>query len=321
MEGDNQRRRTLARQARESGHAPSEAGVTLGASKQPEHAERSHRVGPPPAGAHKPLPSRRSEPTPVRPGRPWPRWDPNVFGASPDKFMGLIQYREFVTAVADHANLDFDTARAAAEATFTAMARTLSWPARQLLLRTLPAELHDDYAINVPYYPPSLTGYINQISRTLHRPPDQARYQAQVVISTLARQAADLIAALDLPDYFRELTVPPPTGGGVVGPTGHTSPLTDEELRDALTRLPMWVGNQRALMRTIELPPDNLDRVLSRLDRLRAEVGRGPHIGRENDTTATLVVRTRRADAVTALDIDLAHRVDAAIMEAGAGMS
>jgi pterin-4a-carbinolamine dehydratase len=321
MEGDNQRRRALARQAREAGQAPSEAGVTLGASKQPEHAERSHRVGPPPAGAHKPLPSRRSEPTPVRPGRPWPRWDPTAFGVSPDEFMGLIQYREFVTAVAEHANLDFDSARAAAEATFTALARTLSWPARQLLLRTLPAELHDDFAINVPYYPRSLAGFVNQISRILHRPPDQARYQAHVVISTFAQQAADLVAALGLPEYLGEMTSPPPTGGGVVGPTGHTPPLTDDELRDALAHLPMWAGNQRALMRTIELPPGNLDRVLSRLDRLRTEFGRGPHIGRENDTTATLVVRTRRADAVTALDVDLAHRVDAAILEAGAGMS
>jgi hypothetical protein len=33
-----------------------------------------------------------------------------------------------------------------------------------------------------------------------------------------------------------------------------------------------------------------------------------------------LVVRTSRVNAVTALDVELAHRVDAAIEEAGAGM-
>jgi pterin-4a-carbinolamine dehydratase len=33
-----------------------------------------------------------------------------------------------------------------------------------------------------------------------------------------------------------------------------------------------------------------------------------------------LVLRTSRVNAVTALDVELAHRVDAAIEEAGAGM-
>jgi pterin-4a-carbinolamine dehydratase len=124
-----------------------------------------------------------------------------------------------------------------------------------------------------------------------------------------------------LPDYVRDLIPPPPTDGGPVGADGHSAPLTDQELHDALRRLPMWVGNSRALMRTIELPADNLDRVLWHLDRLREEIGRGPHIGREDKSTATLVVRTRRADAVTALDIELAHRIDTAIFDAGAEMS
>jgi pterin-4a-carbinolamine dehydratase len=69
-------------------------------------------------------------------------------------------------------------------------------------------------------------------------------------------------------------------------------------------------------MRTIELPAANLDRVLWRLDRLRHELGRGPHVGREDNTTATLVVLTHQVDAVTGLDIDLAHRIDAIIVDA-----
>jgi pterin-4a-carbinolamine dehydratase len=50
-------------------------------------------------------------------------------------------------------------------------------------------------------------------------------------------------------------------------------------------------------------------------------VGRAPHIGRLGPDTARLVVRTTSVDAVTRLDADLAHRVDAAIFEAGAGMA
>ncbi|MBX6723600.1 MAG: hypothetical protein IRY92_10250, partial [Dactylosporangium sp.] len=60
---------------------------------------------------------------------------------------------------------------------------------------------------------------------------------------------------------------------------------------------------------------------LQRLERLRREMGRAPHIGRQDDSTAVLVVRTNSVDAVTALDVALAHAVDAAIEEAGAGVA
>ncbi len=41
MEGDNQQRRRRGRDARSEGEAPSEAQVTLGASKAPEHVPHS----------------------------------------------------------------------------------------------------------------------------------------------------------------------------------------------------------------------------------------------------------------------------------------
>jgi hypothetical protein len=71
----------------------------------------------------------------------------------------------------------------------------------------------------------------------------------------------------------------------------------------------------------VALPPDNLDRVLARLDRLRQDNGRGPSIGRPGGTAAVLTVRTSQADGVTALDVDLAHQIDDAIDEVGAGMA
>ncbi|GAA0222726.1 hypothetical protein GCM10009539_04920 [Cryptosporangium japonicum] len=54
MEGDNRKRRALAREARAEDRSPSESGVTLGSSKQREHTRTGRRDGPPPAGAHKP---------------------------------------------------------------------------------------------------------------------------------------------------------------------------------------------------------------------------------------------------------------------------
>jgi pterin-4a-carbinolamine dehydratase len=321
MEGDNQRRRALARKARKEGRAPSEAGVTLGASKQPEHEERAHREGPPPAGPHKPVPTQPIGGTPPRPGPSWPRWRPAVVGLRAENPTWL-RYRELVSEIGRRVDLDFDHARLATEATTTVVARALDKDNRRRFLDGVPMELHDDYAINVPYDPQDLSGFVNQVSRIVHREPDQARYQAQAVLSTMAEQDHDLIDSIELPDYVRDLIVAPPTGGGLVaGPTEQPAALSDDEIREALARLPQWSGDRRALTRTIELPPGNLDRVLQRLARLRQEIGRAPKIGRQTDRIANLAVRTTSVNAVTRLDVELAHRVDDAIVEAGAGMA
>lgn len=60
MEGDNQQRRAAAREAREQGESPSEAGVTTGASKQDCHLgnEASHEEKMQGAGRGKADPSR-----------------------------------------------------------------------------------------------------------------------------------------------------------------------------------------------------------------------------------------------------------------------
>jgi pterin-4a-carbinolamine dehydratase len=235
---------------------------------------------------------------------------------------GWIRYRDLVNEVGRRADLDFDHARLAAEATTTVLARALDKENRRRFLDAVPTELHDDFAINVPYAPLDLNGFLIQIGTIVHRERDQARYQAQAVLSTMAEQDHDLIESLEVPDYVRNLTTPPPVGGGVVGmPPGGVAALTDDELRDALARLPLWSGDRRALVREIVLPPENLDRVLHRLAQLRQEVGRAPHIGRRGPDVATLVVRTSSVDAVTRLDVELARRVDAAIDEAGAGMA
>jgi hypothetical protein len=69
------------------------------------------------------------------------------------------------------------------------------------------------------------------------------------------------------------------------------------------------------------LPPDQLERVLLRLDRLKQELGRRPRISHTDERTAQFVVRTANASAVTSLDVDLAFRVDEAITQANAGLA
>jgi uncharacterized protein (DUF2267 family)/pterin-4a-carbinolamine dehydratase len=317
MEGDNKRRRALARQARERGRLPSEEGVTLGASKQPEHVGRGRRDGPPAAGRHKPDPGTGTAPPPPPPaGRERPRRS-TATEADP----GPIRYRDLVSAVGHRAGLDFDDARLATEATVTVLARALSDADRHHLLDALPAALLDEFAIEVPDHPDDLVRFLDAVSRIAHVPPERARYQAQAVLSTLAEYDGRLIGSLALPADLRTLTEALPVGGGLLDPAGHPAPLTEDELRTALTRLPGWTGGTAVLSRSLTLPPDRLDRVLERIERLRREWGRGPKISRPAPDTAVLAVRTDATGAVTALDVELAHRLDAALDQAAAALS
>lgn len=316
MEGDNQRRRTLARRAREQGRQPSQAESTLGSSKQFEHVSQGRRSGPPPAGARKPRPQHGEPAPPAPPAAQTPLMDSWVLepsGPAP------VRYQEFVADVGRRVGLDFDQARRAAEATVIALARALDDGDRERLLNAVPPALRNDYPTVTPRQPRTLIGFLDDVARMTLRSRDQARYQAQAALSALADQT-DLVESLDIPSDIRQLLEPVSPGGGVVDKTAHQAPLTEEEVQAALADLPYWSGSQNALVRAVVLPPANLDRVVRRLDRLRTEIGRRPHIERRGDT-AMIVVRSDSVDGVTALDIDLAHAVDDAIDEVGAGIA
>jgi pterin-4a-carbinolamine dehydratase len=317
MEGDNQKRRALARAARERGRSASAAGVTLGASKQPEHAERKEREGPPPAGAHKPgprapRPERRPEPEPS-----WPARLPPIGDEAPDTGALRLRYRELVDAVAARVGLPFDRAKEAARATVAVLARALAADGRRRLLDALPAELSVGQDVTSAYRGAGPADFVREVAALSGLPPEQARLRVQAVFAAIGEQDDGLLPSLDLPPGHDELIEPPPVGGGVVGPDGHTAPLDEEELRAALRRLPDWTGDRTALIRTLILPADQLDLMLHRLARLKQEVGRSPRISRPDQQTAVLVLQTTNAGAVTALDVDLAGRIDAVLAERG----
>jgi pterin-4a-carbinolamine dehydratase/uncharacterized protein (DUF2267 family) len=322
MEGDNQRRRTLARQARNRGQQPSEAGVTFGASKQFEHADKTKRDGPPPAGTNKPGPSKGGPappPPPAAEERLWPVPDPEP--ARPAPGVAVIGYRDLVADVGQRAGIDFEQAREGAVASILVLARALDDSDRKRLLDAVPAQLQDGPPVTAVSPRRDLAGFLDEVARISRRTPEQARYQVQATLSALAERDRGLVDSLDLPPELRDLLAPPPAGGGLVDPTGRTAALTDDELRAALDELPYWSGTRQSLSRSLVLPPDNLERVLSRLEHLHAEIGRGPRIGRQDRSTAVISVRTNSVDAVTVLDVELAHRVDAAIDEAAAGIA
>jgi hypothetical protein len=252
MEGDNQRRRARSRRAREEGRAPSAAGHTLGAFKQREHEEHAHRTGPPPAGAHKPVPHDRDEGEPASPVPDWPHSADRLVATEPDTDP-WIRYRDLVTDVSRRVGISFDQARLACKATVAVLARVLPGGDRERFRGGLPGELHAD-TIHVAHGSADLAGYLDEVSRIVRQPPEQARYQAQAVISALCERDPELLESLELPGCLADLRVAPPAGGGVVAPTGGVPPLTDEELTAALAELPRWAGGRRSLVRTIALP-------------------------------------------------------------------
>ncbi|NES30134.1 DUF2267 domain-containing protein [Micromonospora terminaliae] len=317
MEGDNQRRRALARDARERGQFPSQTGASLSASKQITSLDRRERSGPPPAGRRKPDTTRGGPAPPPAAVAERPRPLPDE-RPPPVTTLG---YRDLVGDVSRRAGVDFFTAKVAAEATVLALAGALDEAERERLLEAVPMKLHDVVPVEGIERRRDLPGFLDEVGRHSRLTPEQARYQAQATLAALADADGELVESLRVPDGLRDLLAPPEPGGGLVGATSATAPLDEQELRDALAQLPYWSSDRQSLVRTIELPTGNLDRVLDRLDQLRVEAGRGPQIGRPDADSAVLTVRSQQVDGVTASDVDLARRVDGAIDEAGAGMA
>ncbi|MET7752917.1 DUF2267 domain-containing protein [Micromonospora sp. NPDC005367] len=320
MEGDNQRRRALARQAREQGRQPSETGASLSASKQLTSLDRGKRVGPPPAGVrHKPD-STRGGPSPPQAGTPTnPR--PRVAPGMNTGGTTAMGYHALVDDVRRRAGVDFRTAKVGAEATVLVLAFALDEAERRRLLSAVPTSLHDVLPVDGIKQRRDVSGFLAEVGRISGNTPEEARYQAEATLAALADADGDLVESLHVPDGLRELLEPTPVGGGVVGASTSTAPLTEAELTAVLAGLPYWSGGSDGLHRVVALPADNLDRVLDRIERLQQENGRAPTISRPGPTAAVLTVRSTRAGAVTAQDVDLARQVDAAIDEAGAGMA
>ncbi|SCE86485.1 Uncharacterized conserved protein (DUF2267) [Micromonospora carbonacea] len=217
MEGDNQRRRALARQARERGRQASETGASLSASKQLTHLDQGKRAGPAPAGRHKPD-STRGGPAPP-PAAPPSTAPPSTARSRPARSRATggpgetpatagIGYRDLVDDVGRRAGVDFDTAKVAAEATVLALAWALDQGARERLLQAVPVKLHDVVPIDGIERHRDLPGFVGEVARISGRTPEQARRQAEATLGALADRDGDLVAALHVPDGLRDLLGP-----------------------------------------------------------------------------------------------------------------
>jgi hypothetical protein len=207
MEGDNQRRRTLARQARERGLRASEPGASLSATKQLTSLDRSRRDGPAPAGRHKPD-STRGGPTTPPPARP----EPTRAAAEPAPPQREQGYRALVAEIGRRAGVDFPAARVGAEATVLALAAALRDQDRARLLAGVPLTLHA--VAPVEGVPPhgEVPGFLAEVARLSGRTPEQARYQVEATLAALAEADRELVASLAVPQGLRDVLPPEITG-------------------------------------------------------------------------------------------------------------
>ncbi len=206
MEGDNQRRRALARQARERGMQAAETGVSLGASKQLTHLDQKQRNGPAAGGRHKPNSTRGRPATPQAgvPETPCPRPQPGPNAPG----VATMGYRDLVEDVVRRAGVDFRTAKVGMESTVLVLASALDAAERGRLLAAVPASLHDVVPVDGIEQRRDLPGFLAEVGRISGRSPEQARYQAEATLAALAEHDRDLIESLHIPDELRELLDP-----------------------------------------------------------------------------------------------------------------
>ncbi|TQS43478.1 DUF2267 domain-containing protein [Cryptosporangium phraense] len=208
MEGDNRKRRALAREAREEGRSPSESGATLGSSKQREHIRTGRRDGPPPAGPHKPGPQ-----APVERGRPedgepaTARDSGGGESATPDEGALRLRYREVVGGAAERAGVEFDDAKRAARAAIAVLAGVLGPADRRRLLAALPAELTDGPRFLAPTPPAAEADFVRALALLAGCEPEQALRRAQAVFAAINHEDPDLLRALDVPDGLDDLVL------------------------------------------------------------------------------------------------------------------
>ncbi|WP_203707629.1 DUF2267 domain-containing protein, partial [Asanoa iriomotensis] len=264
-------------------------------------------------GRHKPVAGAGQIVSPGTPSATWPRRAPNG-DTSTDAGAGpRLRYRELVGQIAALTGDSFADARELTQAVVGVTARSLDDPDGKHLIASLPADLEAPRALSGPPER-DLTMFLREVGRLVERRPEQIRVKVQAVFAALGDAGLDL----PLPAELRSLADPLPPEERTT--PGRPLPLNDADVVAALRDLPDWDGDHHAISRTIELPPDNLDRVLPRIERLR-ETGRSPHIARPSAGTATLTAYTASTGTVTESDVALAHRVDTAIAEAAGGMA
>jgi pterin-4a-carbinolamine dehydratase/uncharacterized protein (DUF2267 family) len=234
----------------------------------------------------------------------------------------MITHEPLVEHVAAQARLSgTDEAARVVKVTLAALAHQLEVPRRQRLRQALPGPERDAAMVTVPPAGGGATELAREIGHNLETPPEHARYLVRTVLSEIAEADPELGQVLREglpPDCASLFQAPEPYPERMHAATVAPAPLTTAELATELRRRPQWSGTSHHLTRTVALPADRLPPLLNQINKdSRALNHRCDH--EQTDDGITFFLHTRSVDAVTALDLELADRIDAAVTAVGSG--
>ncbi|MEU2923749.1 DUF2267 domain-containing protein [Streptomyces sp. NPDC007251] len=237
----------------------------------------------------------------------------------------MITHRHLVEEVASRARLDdTEAADAAVHLVLAALGRRLDPPRREHLRQAVPAhergvlerggDAADDSDVR-------LDELLADVARPVGATPEQALFLAQTVVARITAEDTGLESDLRsaLPDEFGTLFVEPdamPERSSRA--TDAPAPLSGEEVAAALRERPGWTGDTRELSRTVALPADRVQLLLAQVERAADEIGEHPRTRRTPDGVR-FTLQTRSVQAVTPRDLDLADRIDQAVLAVGGG--
>lgn len=238
----------------------------------------------------------------------------------------MITHQHLVEEVASRARLDDSRAAdAAVHLVLAALSRRLDASRCERLRQAVPAH-ERDAVVHGPGDPDEsepgpLSDLLAEIARQAGGTREQALFLAQTVMSQVTADEPWLVADLSgaLPDeYGAVLAEPDAVPERTSRATQAPAPLSDEELAAALRQRPGWSGDTHELSRTVALPPDRVELLLTEVGHAANELGHRPS-AQQTDDGVRFTVQTRSVRAVTALDLELADRIDDAVMAVGGG--
>jgi pterin-4a-carbinolamine dehydratase/uncharacterized protein (DUF2267 family) len=232
----------------------------------------------------------------------------------------LLAHRELLAAIAERAELDPpDAAKLPAESVLVGVARRLDDNAREAFAQALPDQLAGLVRDSAPLHGnEGKAPFLQTVASQLDTSPEGARFNAQAVLSALADRAPTAAEAVrgQLPEEFGDLFEAPgegpPPERAATSALPEPTDLTTEEVAAALASLPGWVGDARALERTVVLPPGIGEEFRDRIARVERSMNHHAVIEERPDGTA-FRVWTHARGVVTDLDVELARRISEVI--------
>ncbi|HEX6755502.1 MAG TPA: DUF2267 domain-containing protein [Mycobacteriales bacterium] len=231
-----------------------------------------------------------------------------------------VRYEPFLKAVRERLpRLEGDRAREAVARTVYGLLPWLPPAERAALTEALPGPLRPADVEDVPSVRGDAEQFLRFVADRERYPAEQARYEAQAVLSALADLEPELGRRLRaaLSDGFGELFQAP--GGGPppdlsAGAGVPPAELSDEDVRALLRHLPRWTGDRHRLSRPVA-PPDYLaERLFDRIHEVERRLNHRAVIERLPGGYR-IDVWTHSEGLVTDLDARLARAIEDVIAD------